>query len=382
DHGASGFQYVLDSPECVSSCHQANDPLQVHHSVCIDCHQSIQTIPALADYTTRKYVTAIPLGGGTCKDCHSTYSDFSSHQHDHTATVLIPQNPIKPTENCLGCHNHNATAAPFVGAGQVHSIIPSGQPSVCANCHDLSNASLIGSAANFTSPSAPCGECHSSYFNGHRHGASEQITHWLQYDPVRDLSDGEGCGLLCHNGQVETWDNIKARHSSSGLCTTCHNSTRTNGGITSVNPLYGSIAAAIAEAGATNNVTLTCIDCHADKTTRHIPDHSRFVTGGNTTCVRNCHSATFTTNSNDPKLHNTCTTCHTGLVSPVTMVGSAIGHADQNPGYGNPNICTTCHVSKTFDTHLKKNDHVGQVQATANGTCETCHSETGDLVIN
>ncbi len=380
DHSANGFGYVLDSPECVSSCHQANNPLLVHNSVCVDCHESVQTIPALADYTTRKYVTAIPLGGGSCKTCHSTYSDFTSHQHDHTASVLVAQNPTQATENCQGCHN--ATSAPFIGAGQVHSAIPAGQTSPCANCHNISDASRIGSATNFTSPAAPCNECHANYFNSHKHGTTTEITHWIQYDPARDLSAGEACGVRCHTGEVESWDNIKTRHMSSGLCGTCHNSTRTNGGTITVNPAYGSIANAIAQAGATNSLTLSCIDCHANKGTNHTPDHSLFVAGGTTTCVTNCHTASFVTDANDPKVHDNCKTCHAGTYAPVTLKGSALGHADQDPGFGNPNTCATCHASKTFWTHTNINNHTGQVQATSNGTCETCHPNTGDLVTN
>lgn len=290
--------------------------------------------------------------------------------------MLAAQRPTTVTDNCQGCHT--ATSTPFTAAAQVHSAIPQGQTSACANCHDPNNASLIGSASNFSAPSADCQECHTNYFNAHRHGSSTAITHCLISEPARDISAGEGCGLRCHSGQVESWEAIKSRHSagSGGLCGTCHNSTRANGAIISVNPAYGSIAAAIAQAGATNALTLTCIDCHADKGTTHVVDHSKFVAGGATTCVTNCHTATFVNDSIDPKVHDSCTTCHNATIAPVTLKESAIGHAQrrrQLPGVS--------HVSY-FDQHLHSHDlsHAPSTdlsQAAPGAACRNCHDDAG-----
>lgn len=146
-----------------------------------------------------------------------------------------------------------------------------------------------------------------------------------------------------------------------------------------------------------------CVDCHPHEDEFHpsgFPDHSLFVSpftdNGNgipsldpVSCTYNCHSTSFTTNENDPKSHDNCYICHDGITSPVTLISGNNdllygGDAtDQYVPETNPfNNCYTCHgeAQQTISAqmHPFAGDHSGQVMATNDGTCETCHADMAD----
>ncbi len=150
----------------------------------------------------------------------------------------------------------------------------------------------------------------------------------------------------------------------------------------------------------------SCVSCHSHTDEFHpsgFPDHSLFVSpfidDGNgvpsttpATCTANCHSTSFGTDENNPKVHDSCLICHDGVTSPVTLIsgfnnllygGDATGQyvPETNPF----NNCFTCHgtSNQTTSSQMYPNigTHTGQVEATTDGTCETCHVDLADAMV-
>jgi hypothetical protein len=371
-----GHAYLINTTPC-TNCHQhgANDPLAIHGNRCQTCHT---TPPRLrSDSGNFQHVTRIgldPTGpvvannkhATACTYCHAAY--FGGHSHDHAASVAVNSATTPLTANCLGCHP--ASTTPFVAAGEVHGA------SGCATCHNLAaNGALTGSAATATAPYGQCTSCHNGYFANHDHGAvGGSPSHAISQG--NDALDGKPCAL-CHNGSgggLASWPDILVEHQSD--CGMCHNSQRA----TNVGVSYTSVADCLEQADAQH--PLTCLSCHAN----HGNDHQgRYVSAYEdadqplpvvlTTCTVNCHPAAFATSATAPKLHASCTSCHTNTAIPVTLTGSAVGKRvpEANPF----NNCYTCHGANYFANHTAM-DHSAKVTTTSDNTCERCHS--GDTI--
>jgi hypothetical protein len=293
-----------------------------------------------------------------CSDCHDAYWIDSGHRIN-----------MAPDGTCVNCHATAVTSILDWHYGLTVKTsgnnMAAGTTIGCVSCHDESHelythagTSVVMPKVWAVWPNETCDTCHGDRAQFHEAKHKVQVgANDLSYDPP-----GQPCGN-CH--VVADWIEIEGTEhnvdtNGAGSCATCHNSPR----IQVQNVI-------IAAANPTN-----CLDCHSDKelTPHGNVDHA--LTGRVTiesACVV-CHPdpATTFTSSGDNKIHNDCTTCHDTTTN--ALKGSAIGHGVSDAGFGNPNVCTTCHTGRTWTDH--DIDHAGSGYVTLYSDCTGCHSET------
>ncbi|MDP2104642.1 MAG: hypothetical protein Q8J76_01505, partial [Desulfobulbaceae bacterium] len=374
---------VLASLANCTSCHDGNILINVHGNGttanCLACHTAVD------DGTLRAGVNAwgdasthIIGAAATCGTCHTTHTtNFElGHQHeDHSGVAGVT--------SCVNCHTGD-----IITSALTHN-------SLCNDCHTntTTNGTLRNGArgwGNASGGSGTCSTCHPAYFDAHIHGAiGGYVTHTLAIQPT-DLAQEEP-GTQCNycHGSLSAMSDIKILHdvptNGSGPCATCHNTTR------DINPdaPTGITITMVIAAGA--NPT-GCLDCHANKSkpTIHYVLHTTYVAEDPNCTTAQCHAeSSLLTGLHDVQK---CRTCHTNTTAPVApMLGSAINHAATDPGFGNPNTCTTCH--STVTTHdidvshdmlsmapnctIACHSHPGstfsEIYSTHRSDCQTCH---------
>jgi len=344
-------------------------------ALCVSCHATATTAPYVASGQTHAHLgcqtchssttgalsgsASGKTSGANCQTCHSAY--FNGHSHNHGTSVKINTATTPATSNCVGCHN--ATAAPFVDAGQVHA------PQGCQSCHSATDGSLRGSASGH-STGGECVSCHSAYFNGHTQHNS--TTHAVLMRGT-DLSSGAACNTCHAIGGVGTPKFTNAWGGASGIyalhrsdCTLCHNSTRT----INVKTGYASVQAIILD----NNLTIGCLDCHSDRSATHgghlATDFIWDATSQTSCGAAACHNSGVNTDVVASVHGGQCALCHVSTTTgdytrrggtDGTAVGAVLGAT-----------CTTCHNSTTYPKGMIHHDTANA----ANGNCTSCHNGT------
>ncbi|MDP2105509.1 MAG: cytochrome c3 family protein, partial [Desulfobulbaceae bacterium] len=412
---------ILDDPTCVAVCHPANSPFEVHTNKCSHCHTSppalenpanrpevttifrgatcsqchteyftahshshattVTTTPLCINCHTGNIITSVhasctschdpangnqQLGinghgdatinggnGGSCIECHANY--FNGHIHSHASSVAVNVTATPITANCVGCHS--ATIPPFTAGGEVHMT------GGCQTCHNTSTGARIGSAVNGT---GECINCHSSYFSGHDHGSTGgTIDHNVDINPLTDLgqANGQPCSNCHHAGN---WPNVLLTHLNN--CGTCHNATR------DINPGF-KVGTTIQDVITFAANPTNCLNCHQDKAAPI--QHMNHVTTGylqtTPTCVTSACHETAAIEPISTTHNGTCTHCHTDPGNgdyTLAAASLAYGHGHLDPGFGNPNTCTTCHGPEfvTIHTPISPTHNVG-----TNTSCSDCH---------
>ena len=123
-----------------------------------------------------------------------------------------------------------------------------------------------------------------------------------------------------------------------------------------------------------------CTACHTDawETTHSVntPDHSALVQVSDSGCGA-CHNDppplvdADPINANDPKLHDSCSSCHN---SEGGLYNLAFGKDFVTGGN-----CATCHTDTWEVTHTTAPDHTAIVTATGT-SCANCHDDPPPLV--
>ena len=80
---------------------------------------------------------------------------------------------------------------------------------------------------------------------------------------------------------------------------------------------------------------------------------------------------------------NNCDDCHDALgnlINGANGNGDATGHGVNDAGFGNPNVCTTCHTDPKWTSTTTHPDHsaMGTDKILPEARCVSCH--TGDLI--
>jgi hypothetical protein len=441
---------VAPAPTCtLSSCHPAAEivgtataiPVNAAdnkvHDACSTCHAANGTM--LAPYGKAQ---AMPATGGTCVECHGSYShpgyvhamptvSLCLSCHSATTAPYTANGDAHALQGCATCHNpttgellgsavgrhngasceechstfsshpfdhapvvrvnsattpttancvgcHAATVSPFVVAGEVHTI------QGCATCHHPATGALIGSATGKTT-GGECVTCHATSFNGHSHGNSHEVL----MRPT-DLTVGLACNTCHRQGGVSSglplftnsWtgsDGILGLHQSS--CTLCHDSTRA----VNVAIGYTSVQDVILRGSA-----VACLECHADRIYAHSGEPSGDHNGDLdwTASCQSCHGAA-STSSAAPQgeilagVHgNDCGFCHLNGIGGNTLIGSAtfamVGVT--------PHLCTECHPGG-FNGHSHGSGSNHDVllrpwDLNQGAACNTCHRRGGTTSAN
>ena len=307
-----------------------NDP-KVHNG-CSTCHD---VNGGLINLAAGKSFAA----GGNCSTCHGAdFTVIHPDNIDHTAIVNVR------STSCGNCH---ANQPPLVDLNdpKVHDG--------CFNCHD-SNGGLVSLAVGKSfATGGDCTSCHTDPF-GTIHPDS------IDHSAIVTIGS-TGCGS-CHSDPPPLVDGVGTDDPKlHDGCFNCHDS----GG--------GLISLAAGKSFATGG---DCTTCHIDPFGTIHPDnidHSAIVTVGTTSCG-NCHSdpppLVDAVGTDDPKLHNGCSSCHN---SEGVLISYANGKSFAAGG-----DCTTCHIDSFGIIHPADVDHGQAIQLSTN--CAGCHSAPPPLV--
>ncbi|MCB2183329.1 MAG: hypothetical protein KQH63_14945 [Desulfobulbaceae bacterium] len=266
-----------------------------------------------------------------CTLCHEAAQGFKFTGHDHTLT-------LSSSIGCGDCHTNSDVE------GQVHF-------GNCDTCHASQREEVINAIAAGTA--VECITCHVSGFT-------------TLHTPILQVPDvihgaivitGTASCASCHSDPPPLVDSGNPKIHDA--CITCH------GGI---NGTLSGLAAGIEAPG-------NCATCHFDPfETIHAgapSDHSSLVTAIGTQCI-GCHTSTALVDALDPKVHNSCQTCHDAN-------GGLISLAAGGKTFAQGGNCTTCHTDSFYTVHSPDTDHTPIVNV---GTteCAGCHSNPPPLV--
>jgi len=285
-------------------------------------------------------VSAATLTPSDCAQCHGANVAAKHHQSDAYVQGLCNQchEGVTTGGGCADCHT-------FVPQQNAHHATPEATSGNCAECH-----TNVGDLAD-------CLDCHKGSIRTPHHLAADNDPRTPAVDPIAcatchtTMEPLAGCSATsCHPG------NIRVTHHSSpdansGNCAACHT------GITPVvdceschNGAYWTAKnAATPDARSTHHAASgDCVSCHASAprpTDCHechqgesAGRHHEMLTG--TLTCSNCHSAialdTRRTNPEKPKAYTGCQNCHAPSEANQTQ------HHDL--AIANPNLtCNTCH---------------------------------------
>ncbi len=333
---------------CIT-CHVGADViLDVHNGKCEDCHTNPPTLQWTPPNTT---------GINYCTDCHDSdgpgandiAGDFKNHPKalDHTGQVVAAPQCVD------ACHFHNNKDL----VNDIHDPNATGDP--CNHCHDIANGGILKSLA--TAGPGDCANCHTdiadyipNHPNAGTHAGQVDSTpecvrchsltdpNPISSDPTIGNVHGNNCGY-CHDGSTWALKSLAATNGP-GDCVHCHGD-------------FYLHTAAIA-----NNPSL----------------HDTRVT--NEAACSGCHDQA------DPvaDIHfNRCDDCHDSLgnlIDGANGNGNATNHGVDDPGFGNPNVCTTCHDDPVWADTATHPDHsaMGTDKILPEASCVSCH--IGDLI--
>ncbi|MEN8136241.1 MAG: hypothetical protein ABFS18_12010 [Thermodesulfobacteriota bacterium] len=357
---------VQDTPFCTTACHGAAVPTEaeivtnIHNDDCALCHESIGPPPLPV------VLKAGVIAGSTCTGCHTTY--FDGHTHVSVGAVTHDtKTSVTDTALCVTCH---AALDPM----GVHN-------NNCWNCHSQTDGARVNGNVNALGYGAAainvgdasgnyglglgqggqCTDCHSNYFNGHRH-------HTINNHVVFDGTTGndQTTALLpcvnCHRDATDNavslndWNGILVEHQTVNSvpvvpgCPTCHSYTNADAQDT---PTVAAVNTAITNVAV---ATINCGDCHTVKTSvdhgGHIGTH--FAWGGD---CDDCHSATPGAPTEEVVLdihRDECTLCHFDPDNVETPGDSSDNYnrivaydGDATEAVDKSATCLTCHVTVT-----------------------------------
>ncbi|MEJ2032932.1 MAG: cytochrome c3 family protein [Deltaproteobacteria bacterium] len=320
---------------------------------CLSCHDKhpndYYTING-ANIVWAKVDAVWAVGGTvTCDTCHENRA--AAHDAAHNNRVIL--------ELCSHCHTSDTTTLGQPGSGTLTSQadVYALHRSNCNTCHGYTTPS----SANSPDP-ATVSLAIQAGLNGSQidclvcHGAAFDTIHAFlsgHYNLVR-VGD-TGCGN-CHQDAPPLIDPTNPRVHQD--CTNCHDAN------------FNTISLA---AGKTFDIQGDCTTCHtATFYDIHPPtiDHSNLVTTNGAYCA-NCHTSTAFIDPNDPKVHNSCSTCHD---DQGRLISLAAGKSLLTAGN-----CITCHGDDFTTIHPDTVDHSGLVKVDSTG-CANCHSDPPPLV--
>ena len=332
---------------CIT-CHTGADViLDIHKGKCEYCHTNPPNL---------KWAPPNPAGINYCTDCHDSdgpglydeAGNFKNHPKalDHTGQV------IAAPQCTTACHFHNNKDL----ITQIHDPNNTGDP--CNHCHDIANGGILRPLA--AAGPGDCTNCHTD------------IAAYIPNHPNANT----------HAGQV----------TSTPDCVRCHKLDVPNP--TSTDPIIGNVHGnncgdchdgnwALKSLAATNGPG-DCVHCHGDfylHTTAVALNPALHDTRvANEAACSVCH------NQADPvaDIHfNNCDDCHDALgnlINGANGNGDATGHGVADAGFGNPNVCTTCHTDPKWASTTTHPDHsaIGTDKILPEASCVSCH--TGDLI--
>jgi hypothetical protein len=344
---------------CIT-CHSGADIiLDLHKGKCEHCHDNPPNL---------LFVAPNPTGINYCSDCHDAdgpgpddiADDFKNHPKalDHTGQVVAAPQCVD------ACHFHNnkdLIGLPGVNGqpplGGIHD--PNATGDACNHCHDIDNGGVLRPAAS--AGPGDCTVCHTdiaAYIPNHPNAG----THAGQVDVTPDC-------VRCHDlndpNPISSDPTIGNIHGNN--CGYCHDGS--TWALKSLAATYG---------------PGDCVHCHGDfylhtSTIANDPTlHDTRVT--NEAACSGCHDQA------DPvaDIHfNRCDDCHDSLgnlIDGVNGNGNATNHGVADPGFGNPNVCTTCHDDPKWADTATHPDHsaMGTDKILPQASCVSCH--TGDLI--
>jgi len=318
---------TVGSTSC-GNCHTSTllvDPADPKvHNGCTTCHDSQGGLISLA--------AGKSFGvGGDCSTCHTDpFATVHPADTDHSALV---------TTNGTQCGNcHTSTLLVDDTDPKVHNG--------CTTCHDTDGGLVSLAFGKSFTAGGNCTTCHSTDFS---------TIHPATIDHTALVTVGTASCGNCHHDQPPLVDNTDPKVHNA--CTTCHDA---QGGLVSL------------AAGKSFDVGGDCRTCHTDPFASVHPsdtDHSGIITTTGTQCG-NCHSnPPPLTDDTDPKVHDSCSTCH-------DIEGGLINLASGKTAPGN---CNTCHGTDFTTIHPSTVDHSTLVTVAAT-TCGNCHSDPPPLV--
>ncbi len=408
DHASTSFPLVgaHQSVSC-ATCHGPPDNLSsrpANADDCVACHQ--------ADYDKEHAGSSVPT---TCADCH-TQSSWGGAEADHVllsggfaltgphATVQcttchqVPGYALlfpKPTDqnDCVSCHQAEYDAQ---HAG-------SGFPTTCVSCHQPD--SWTGASFDHASTSFPLVGAHQSVSCATCHGPPDNLStrpanpddcvacHQADYDKEHAGSSIPTSCADCHTQTA--WGGATADHAllsggfaltgphATAQCTACH----AVPGYTLLFPKPAGQNDCVAchqadydAQHAGSGFPTTCLSCHqADRWTGATVDHAQIsggfqLTGSHATaqCTA-CHVVPgYALLFPKPASQNDCITCH------------QTDYDGAHAGTGMPTDCSACHnttawTPSSFDHDAQYFPIYSGRHATVWSTCQTCHTNGGDL---
>ena len=281
-----------------------------------------------------------------CIACHNGWDVINNQLHQSVAA---------PDGTCVGCHAAKVSTVLPGHYGETVSTdgnnMLAGQIIVCTSCHIPWNnqtqghtdsnvvwAKVVPTWNGQAYVNLTCDTCHED-----RAAFHDNIDHTSLVTTA-----GTGCDS-CHSDPPPMVD--AADPKVHNTCNSCHDA---NGGFRSL-----AIGKSFAEGG-------NCSTCHTDtwESTHTIaPDHSGIVTTSGTTCII-CHTSTALVDMGDPKVHNSCSTCHNAITGALWSLAA---------GKSAPGNCTTCHTGRVWSDHTI--DHAASGYVTLAANCSTCHDE-------
>ncbi len=314
-----------DAAQC-AECHEDKTKGKAVHSAiamgCTTCHE----IRVNRDITRVKLITTTPVK--LCLQCHSDKdaSQIKGHVHspavrdclkchdphtsDNKNQLLKPTSGATATDNlCLSCHKDKGGDAPKSGSRHAaldmgcdtchvtHKTSDKGDresfyhltqdaPALCADCHDVKEASLAKAHDNQPFEKADCLTCHDPH-----QSRSPKLMQAFVHAPLEGgTSSCETCHQAPKDGKV-----VLTTANSKELCLTCHS-----------DKAEQIEKAKVQHPGAAGD----CTDCHSP----HAGKSPGFLKPDPVTACTNCHSDMAELHKkkvlHQPAFEQGCATCH------------------------------------------------------------------------
>lgn len=395
-------------------------------SNCAPCHVDPSLSPSTkpsffgsAFHTSTYGVTAaaISSGSGTCATCHN--GSYTSQNAQPVGKTHIPF-----AGDCSVCHtdatgtpvNNTSSYTTFLNA-KFHLSSAGSNPGTCSNCH---NGSFISEGAYSKTSVLPthipvsgdCGTCHTATNTGTFTSFLGAIFHQTAAGINSAAADAAGGGqcVTCHNGSFTaqlaqgvgtnhitftadcsvchtdssvaaqpnntanftTFLNAKFHLSSAGnpptgLCSTCHNGSKTSEGAYSTSSIISTHVAVAAG--------VDCVACHTIASTANF---TTFLGA-----IYNHVPGTYSAFPADGAVASpTCMSCHNGTTATGKVAGHVVTTADCSSGgchTQKTDGCPNCiNFSGVLSNHI--NAATGYTSFTASGPvgsstrCDYCHT--------
>lgn len=344
------------------------------------------------------------FGTRPCEWCHSpTFKTLKQQNFDHTEKTKFDLGPAHRKIKCYDCHTKSlGTGKPNPACELCHAkdshhgerFKEFGDPPKCGMCHPSGGPKFTPSAFNhtrntrfkleFKHSEVTCRECH--------RGSSPS-----DFEDFRDLVDKKGnvqcMGCHAHAKVHADADHPKGKYKND-QCLQCHmhpgdptiRTGKQNEFVESAHGIRGTFPL------VKGHKTVPCADCHTSRTKSGKTSFEKI--SANCNGNKQCHEDSL----HEGSLGKMCTTCHVsgtwdalGFDHQVPFPKDAKGEVSEFPLKGEhlKNKCEDCHTKdrKFAETpskcsadgcHAQDDAHKGRL----GDACEKCHVETGDNIFN